>query len=65
MEPPVPKQKETDQERYSPEEAQRRVEAMIRASRRPPLHLKDVPRKRPQAKRKAGRAAKPSPSEPS
>lgn len=50
---------------YPPDEAQRRLEAMIRASRRPPLHRKDVPPKRPESKLKAGRPAKPSPPDPS
>jgi hypothetical protein len=44
-------------DQYPPEEAQRRIEAMIRASRRPPLQLKDIPRKRPYAKRKARKVA--------
>jgi hypothetical protein len=47
------------------EEVQRRVEVMIRASRRPPIHRKNVPPARREAKRKKGKLAKPSPSEPS
>ncbi len=53
----------TDQDdRYPPDEAQRRFEALIRAAANtPPLHLKDIPRKRP----KGGKAVTPSPSKPS
>jgi hypothetical protein len=39
---------------YSEEEVQRRVEALIRASRRPPLRLEDIPRQRRKAKPKGG-----------
>lgn len=50
-------------DQYPPEEAQRRFEAAIRAAgRTPPLHLKDIPRKRPESKRKTGKAANPSPA---
>ena len=43
-----------EQDRYPPEEAQRRFEALIRAARdTPPLQRKDIPRQRPVSKRKA------------
>ena len=52
---------QTADDQYPPEEAQRRFEALIRAAARTsPLHMKDIPRKRPKAKRKAEKAAKPA-----
>jgi hypothetical protein len=52
---------ESEQERYSEEQAGRRFEATLRAAlTTPPKHLKDVPRRRPKTKRKANKAAKPS-----
>ncbi len=45
----------TDSDTYAEKEAQRRFEALIRAARDgPPLRRKDVPRKRPESKRKEG-----------
>jgi hypothetical protein len=45
---------------FAPEEAQRRFEALLRAVlTTPPLRLKDVPRKRPQSKRKVEAAGDP------
>jgi hypothetical protein len=44
---------EADEPGYSDEEAQRRFQALIRAAlNTPPLHMKDIPRKRPEAKRR-------------
>ena len=40
-------------DQYPPEEAQRRFETLIRASRRPPAQRKDVPRKGPESNEKA------------
>jgi hypothetical protein len=55
-----------DSDQYPPEEAQRRAEALARAVLgMPPERQKDVPRTRGVSKRKAGKAAKPSPSTPS
>jgi hypothetical protein len=49
-----------------PEEAKHRFETLTRAVlRAPPLQLKDIPRKQPYAKRKRGKPATSSPSEPS
>jgi len=48
-----------EQDRYSDEEAQRRFEALVRAAlNTPPLRLKNIPRKRPESKRKVGSVAK-------
>jgi hypothetical protein len=51
----------TDEDSYPAQEAQRRFEIALRAAlNTPPKPLKDMPRKRPESKRKAGKAAKPS-----
>jgi hypothetical protein len=52
------KDSQTD-DQYSPEEAQRRFEALVRAAAKtPPLRRKDVPTKRQESKRKKGKGAK-------
>ena len=56
------KESDVEQADYSPEEAQRRFEAALRAALNTlPRPQKDVPRTRPESKRKAGRAARPHP----
>jgi hypothetical protein len=50
----------TDSDVYPPEEAQRRFEAALRAAcSTPPKRQKDVPRKRPESKRKADEPTSP------
>jgi hypothetical protein len=56
----VSKRAEADQERYSDEEVRQRAKALARAVLSlPPKPQKDVPRKRPESKRKSETAGGP------
>ncbi len=45
-------------EKFDEQETQRRVEAALRGAMKPRTQMKDIPRKRPERQRKAGRETK-------